>query len=77
MYWYAAEPLAEIDANRALAMAESAKMPKFMTYMIQRIGTIKTPEAKKSLNDLHEKLMKTNSHEQHENRQIIEKLLKE
>ena len=77
MYWYAAESLAEIDAKRALAMAESAKMPKFMTYMIQRIGTIKTPEAKKSLNDLHEKLMKTNSHEQHENRQIIEKLLKE
>lgn len=77
MYWYAAEPLAEIDANRALAMAESAKIPKFMTYMIQRVGAIKTPEAKKSLNDLHEKLMKTNSHEQHENRQIIEKLLKE
>ena len=77
MYWYAAESLVEIDANRALAMAESAKTPKFMTYMIQRVGAIKTVESKKSLNDLHKKLMKTNSHEQHENRLMIEKLLKD
>ncbi len=38
MYWYAAEPLAEIDAKRALAMAESAKTPKFLEFMKRRLG---------------------------------------
>ncbi len=42
MYWYAAEPLAEIDANRAMKMAESAKMPKFLEFMKRRLNPQKT-----------------------------------
>ncbi len=42
MYWYAAEPLAEIDVKRALAMAESAKIPKFLEFMKRRLGLAAT-----------------------------------
>src|SRR5262249_53620463 len=40
MYWYAMEPLAEVDPPRALALALSAgeKIPILKEYMIRRIG---------------------------------------
>lgn len=43
MYWYAAEPLAEIDAKRAMKMAESAKIPKILEFMKRRLSP-QTPE---------------------------------
>ncbi|MFN3850688.1 MAG: PVC-type heme-binding CxxCH protein [Spirosomataceae bacterium] len=33
MVWYAAEPLADIDAKRAMQIAEKAKLPKLLEYM--------------------------------------------
>lgn len=45
MYWYAAEPLAEIDAKRAMKMAESAKIPVILEYMKRRLSP-QTPEEK-------------------------------
>lgn len=33
MVWYAAEPLADIDAKRAMQLAEKAKLPKVLEYM--------------------------------------------
>jgi putative membrane-bound dehydrogenase-like protein len=44
MYWYAAEPLAQEDMARALALASRAKVP-LLAYMARRIGSIGTPAA--------------------------------
>jgi putative membrane-bound dehydrogenase-like protein len=73
MLWYAAEPLAELDPSRAIALAEKSKMPKMLNYMIQRIGAVQTEEAKKTLKALGLRL--GHSHENHENMMLIEKLL--
>lgn len=47
MYWYAAEPLADVDANQALAIGLSAGkgMPKIRDWMMQRIGVSGKPQA--------------------------------
>ncbi len=45
MYWYAAEPLAEVDANRALALAGTGKIPLIQSFMARRVAKIGTPEA--------------------------------
>jgi putative heme-binding domain-containing protein len=39
MYWYAAEPLAEVDAARALTLAGEAKIPTLLQFMIRRISS--------------------------------------
>jgi hypothetical protein len=75
MLWYAAEPLATIDAKRALQIAEKAKMPKILPYTIQRVGAIGSNDSKKLLNELNERLGKLNSHENHESRMLIGKVL--
>ena len=38
MYWYAIEPLADVDPARALALALNGKIPVLHGYMIRRIG---------------------------------------
>jgi putative membrane-bound dehydrogenase-like protein len=43
MYWYAAEPLAETDAKRALSVAAEAKVP-LLNFMARRVASIATPE---------------------------------
>lgn len=73
MLWYASEPLAEIDPNRAIILAEKSKMPKMLNYMIQRIGAIQSDETKKVLKALSLRL--GHSHENHENMMLIEKIL--
>ena len=40
LYWYAAEPLAEKDMSRALALAVEAKSPILLSHMVRRIGAI-------------------------------------
>ncbi|MBX3434645.1 MAG: DUF1080 domain-containing protein [Pirellulales bacterium] len=42
LYWYAAEPLAEVNPERALqlAMKHARAMPRVRDFMIQRIGAI-------------------------------------
>ncbi len=76
MVWYAAEPLAGIDMKRALAMAEKAKLPKILSYTIQRIGAIGTDESKKLLKDLDHKLGSAeHNHQNHESQMLIGKIL--
>lgn len=77
MYWYAAEPLANLDAERMLQMAEKAKTPRFLTYTIQRIGALNTTSSKKLLKDLNERLVKINPQENDENQVLIQTLLGE
>jgi len=38
MYWYAIEPLADVDPARALALALNGKIPQLHGFMIRRIG---------------------------------------
>ena len=75
MYWYVAEPLATIDANKAIKIAEKAKVPMFLNYTIQRVGALKSESGKLALKTLNERLSK--SHENHENMMLIEKILSE
>ena len=44
MIWYAAEPLADIDAKRAIQIAEKSTMPKFLEYMKKRTGNNSTTD---------------------------------
>lgn len=44
MIWYAAEPLADIDAKRALQIAEKSTLPKFLEYMKKRTGNNSTTD---------------------------------
>jgi putative membrane-bound dehydrogenase-like protein len=45
MYWYAAEPLAEVDAARAMRLAADGQIPRVLEFMTRRIAKIGTPEA--------------------------------
>ncbi len=45
MNWYAAEPLAAIDAPRALALASEGNMPLVFEFMVRRIGSVGSPES--------------------------------
>ncbi|CAA9400355.1 MAG: hypothetical protein AVDCRST_MAG64-1675, partial [uncultured Phycisphaerae bacterium] len=40
MYWYAAEPLATVDAGRAMELALDAKTPNFLSFMVRRIAAL-------------------------------------
>ncbi|MHA8059871.1 PVC-type heme-binding CxxCH protein [Aquirufa beregesia] len=73
MLWYAAEPLATLDIKRALQLGVKAKMPKFLTYTIQRVAALKSEEAIASLKDLQSKL--GHSHENHEISMLLDKVL--
>src|SRR5262249_49705377 len=45
MYWYALEPLADVDAEQALNWAMDAKIPQILPFMVRRIGSSGSPEA--------------------------------
>jgi putative membrane-bound dehydrogenase-like protein len=45
LYWYAAEPLAGRDPERALKLAAGGKVPQLLPFMARRVGSIGTPEA--------------------------------
>ncbi len=78
MLWYAAEPLAAIDMKRALALAQKSKMPKQLTYTVQRIAAIGTDDAKKLLKELNDRVGKLDhSPENHELQTLIAKALEE
>lgn len=49
MVWYAAEPLASVDAPRALQLAEKAKLPNILSFTVRRTAAIGTPEAMTSV----------------------------
>ena len=45
MIWYAAEPLAELDAGRALGLALASPLPKLPDFMVRRVSAIGSPGA--------------------------------
>jgi putative membrane-bound dehydrogenase-like protein len=44
MYWYAAEPLAEVDPTRALDLAVRSKVPQILPFMVRRLCATGKPE---------------------------------
>ena len=56
MAWWAAEPLAEVDPQRALTMAAGSKLPRTFSFMVQRVAAMKTQDA---LRVLAERLART------------------
>jgi putative membrane-bound dehydrogenase-like protein len=45
MNWYAAEPLATKDIQRALTLAEQSKSPRILHFTVRRVAAIGTPQA--------------------------------
>ncbi|MSU59454.1 MAG: DUF1080 domain-containing protein [Pedosphaera sp.] len=45
MVWYATEPLVAADTERALKLAENAKLPNLLNFTVRRAATLNTPEA--------------------------------
>ncbi|MDB5310620.1 MAG: hypothetical protein JWO38_4822 [Gemmataceae bacterium] len=45
LYWYALEPLADVNMAQALKIAAEAKVPQLLLFMARKIGTRGTPEA--------------------------------
>jgi putative membrane-bound dehydrogenase-like protein len=56
MAWWAAEPLGELDPQRALALASESKLPRTFSFMVQRVAGLKTQDA---LRVLAERLART------------------
>ncbi|MBI3467695.1 MAG: c-type cytochrome [Planctomycetes bacterium] len=44
MYWYAAEPLADVDPGRALELALRSRVPPLPMFMVRRVASSGTPE---------------------------------
>lgn len=77
MLWYAAEPLAVLDADRALQLAEKSKIPNLLAYMIRRVGEIDTPKAKKSLEASKNRLGRKSNDEAEGDQKLIDSILTE
>ncbi len=75
MLWYAAEPLASVDAQRLVEMAEKARIPKFLTYTIQRVGDLNNSAANSSLKALNQRLSKDDSEDAMLNQKLIDSVL--
>ncbi|HSU56026.1 MAG TPA: PVC-type heme-binding CxxCH protein, partial [Candidatus Dormibacteraeota bacterium] len=52
MVWYAAEPMPTVDAKRALAMAETAKLPNLLNFTVRRTAALNTPSAIAAITEL-------------------------
>ncbi|MEB2780930.1 PVC-type heme-binding CxxCH protein [Algoriphagus sp. C2-6-M1] len=66
MLWYAIEPLADLDADRALNLAEKASNPLMLKYTVQKLSELNTNEATAALQRLRKSLDESDSHYNHE-----------
>ncbi len=66
MLWYAAEPLATLDAKRALAIAEKSMMDKHLEFMVRRISALNTNDSRSLLTNLKSRLEKEHNRQSHE-----------
>lgn len=77
MLWYAFEPLVVLDTERALKMAEKAKIPILLDYTVRRAGDINTAKSKKLLKDFKERLNKDASVKNDSIKILIDSILRE
>jgi putative membrane-bound dehydrogenase-like protein len=52
MAWYASEPLAENDFQRALGMAAESKLPRILQFMTRRVAALGTDQARGAISRL-------------------------
>lgn len=76
MLWYAAEPLAALDAKRALALAEKSVMDKHLEFMVRRVSALNTDESRSLLTNLKSRLEKEHNHQSHEVIMAIDESMK-
>ena len=78
MLWYAAEPLVKLDLNRAIDLAFKAKLPLILSYTIRCAGAMGSPESKKILQALNNRMENMEgSHQYHEIQLMISKILEQ
>ncbi|MDB5264151.1 MAG: dehydrogenase, partial [Adhaeribacter sp.] len=76
MLWYAFEPTVPTDMNRAVELAQKAKVPTILKYTIQRVAAIKSAESLKTLQGLQQRLDKAeHSAENHDLQALVKKVL--
>jgi len=76
MLWYAFEPTVPTDINRAIDLAQKAKVPDILSYTVQRVGAINSAESIKALQGLQQHLGKMDhAHQNHEVQALIKKEL--
>jgi putative membrane-bound dehydrogenase-like protein len=61
MLWYAIEPLVVLDGDRAVQIAERAKIPHILEFTIRRLGDMNTESSQKILEGLKGRLSKVKS----------------
>ena len=76
MLWYALEPLVPIEIDRAVDLVFQSPMPHLLSHTIRRIGAIDTPEADKALEDIQQRIERSDhSVESHELLSLIKREL--
>ncbi|HEU5145600.1 MAG TPA: PVC-type heme-binding CxxCH protein, partial [Chryseosolibacter sp.] len=76
MVWYGTEPLVELNMKRAMEIAEKAKLPQLLPYVIRRTGAVGSEEARTILKQLHQKLSESGDDQQyHEAQMAINEVL--
>lgn len=75
MVWYAAEPMAEVDMERALDLAFDAELPNILQYTVQRVGAIGSEQALRTLEEQQHNLRDSDHHQ--EVQVLIDQLLDE
>lgn len=64
MVWYAAEPMAEVDVDRALDLAFDTELPDILRYTVQRVGAIGSPQALRTLEERQQDLGNSDHHQE-------------
>jgi putative membrane-bound dehydrogenase-like protein len=76
MLWYAFEPTVELDMNRAVELALTAKVPSVLPFTIQRVGAINSAASVKTLQNLQQRLETMgHSSQSHEVEALIKNVL--
>nr|WP_246343890.1 PVC-type heme-binding CxxCH protein [Adhaeribacter radiodurans] len=76
MLWYAFEPTVPTDMNKALEVAQKAKVSSILPYTVKRISDMKSAESLKTLQGFQQRLdANDHSHQGHELQALLKKAL--
>jgi putative membrane-bound dehydrogenase-like protein len=78
MLWYAAEPLVQLDMNRAIDLAFAAKVPQVLPYTIRRVAAMDSKQSKQMLHALNQRMDKmADPHQYHAIKMMINEMLEQ
>lgn len=69
MEWYAVEPLVDLNAEKALALAQTASNPLILKYTVQKLNELTTPDAIAALQKFTESIDNLASEMNHESKE--------